>query len=286
MLGNFIKSLKKYNYDYAVIGEGQKWTGFMTKIKGYRDYIKELKSNQLVACVDAYDVLATGPPDELIRKYYSYDKSILVGTESLCIPPYIPVDNWWKFQGKDKTRLCHINSGFFMGPAKNMVKVLNYMLSLENKSHPLTTEDDQVALAHYINEYPDDVALDTDAKIVANISVVLFHHIDFQNDRIYHNLTDEYPCFTHTPAKLTDLMTRTNYVGSHVLGDDYQSTSYSTIFNGLINKIEVKYIIIIIFLAIIALLLAYYFPILLVIIIIILIIFIFLYTRRFKFFKK
>lgn len=96
MLINFIKSLQKYNYDYAIIGKGQKWEGYMTKIKGYLDYVKTLKSDQLVICVDAYDVFATGPPDELIKKYYSYEKSLLVGSEVYCGDNCIPVDNWWK----------------------------------------------------------------------------------------------------------------------------------------------------------------------------------------------
>jgi hypothetical protein len=228
MLINFINSLKKYGYDYSIIGKDVKWENFMTKIKGYLNYVKSLYSNQLIAIVDAYDVIATGPSDEFISRYKSYGKSLVVGSEIYCGPACIPVDNWWK--DKEKTKLQYANSGFFVGPVWHIIEVLEFMLSLN-------ITDDQIAMCNYINTYPEKVALDIKTKLVANILPLDFHYLNFQNERIYHKYTDEYPLFVHTPGKYTDLMIRSNYVGSHVLEKDYQYTPLAYITNEIVKKI-------------------------------------------------
>lgn len=171
-----------------------------------------------------------------------------------------------------------------MGPSSIMIKVLTYMLALG-------IEDDQKALCIYVNNYPEDVALDTKAKVVANITPSILQYIDFQNGRIKNKLTDEYPCFSHTPGKMTDLMIRTNYVGNHVLGNNYQRTPHlvkiNTLFKILRTKFKKEYIITIIASLIIIGLLAYYNPKLLYILIIILIAIVFLllvfYSHGFKY---
>ena len=230
MLVNFIRSLQKYNYDYKIVGTGVKWENFMTKIKGCLDYIRTLDPTQLIVIVDAYDVLATGPSDELVKKYQSYGKSLVVGSETYCGANCIPVDNWWQSRPQGKIR--YANGGFYMGPVSKILQILNFMLVLGIK-------DDQEALCTYVNTYPEDIALDTGTKLVANITPLDFHYLDFQNGRIQHKLTNEYPCFVHTPGKTGDVMIRTNYVGMHVLGDDYNKTPLPITFNEMVKKIPV-----------------------------------------------
>ena len=234
MLINLVRSLEKYNYDYKIVGIGSKWEGFMTKIKGYLEYTKTLDPNQLVVITDAYDVLATGPPGELISNYKSYGKPLVVGAESYCGKNCIPVDKWWnseKGKEREKGKLRYVNSGFFMGPAYIITKTLNYMVSLG-------ISDDQEALCIYVNDYPDSVSLDINAHLISNITPFDFRYLDydFNKNRIVNKLTDTYPAFVHTPGKTGDLMIRTNYVGSHVLGEDYSLTPTNSTFNELINK--------------------------------------------------
>jgi hypothetical protein len=278
MLINLINSLEKYGYDYVVIGKDIKWEGFMTKIKGYLNYISKLNPNQLVAIADAYDVMAAGPVDEFISKYKSYGKPIIVGSETFCGPNCIPVDNWWK--DKIRPKLQYANSGFCVAPAYYMIKLLNYMLSLN-------ITDDQIAICNYINAYPEEVALDIKAELVSNITQLDFHYLDFQNERIYNKLTDSYPCFVHTPGKSVDFMIRTNYVGTHILGNNYQYTSYSDTFNAFTERAYLRFkglwIVILIIILIIIIFLAFYSIKLLLVFLAIIILLILFYSRRFKY---
>ena len=129
MLVNFINSLKKYDYDYAIIGNGMKWENFMTKIKECLRYIKTLNSNQIVAIVDAYDVMATGPSSEFMSRYKSYGKEIVVGSETYCGSNCIPLDTFWG--DKQRSKLQYANGGFYVGPSGKICKLLEYMLSID-----------------------------------------------------------------------------------------------------------------------------------------------------------
>jgi hypothetical protein len=235
MLLNLIKSLKKYNYDYDIIGQGVKWTGFMTKINGYLNYISGMKNNQIIAIVDAYDVIVCGSSDQFISKYKSYGKPLVIGSETFCGCNCIPVDNWWHTNSSTsgrvkKGQLQYVNSGFCVGTVKSLKKALNFMLELG-------IGDDQEALCTYVNKYPEEVALDTNAYLVANITQFEFGYLDFREGRIYNKLTGNNPLFVHTPGKTGDFMIRSNYVGSRILGDEYVTTPYSETASCALKKI-------------------------------------------------
>lgn len=287
MLINFIRSLKKFGYDYAIIGNGIKWENFMTKIRECLKYIKTLNPHQLVAIVDAYDVMATGPSDEFIAKYKSYGKPLVVGSETYCGSNCIPLDSFWITD--KRPNLQYANGGFYVGPAWKVSQLFNFMLTLG-------TGDDQEALCTYINNYSEEVALDTKAKLVGNITQFDFGHLDFhaEKGRIYHKLTNEYPLFIHTPGKTGDLMVRTNYVGTHVLGKDYQLTPYSVTATEIYRKIPMFFrknykilIPIILMLVLIIGVLAYYSPKLLALFLLLIVIavisLIFFYSQGFEY---
>jgi len=232
MLNNFIKSLKKYNYDYNVVGLGQKWLGFMTKINGYYEYAKSAHPDQLIVITDAYDVMANGPPHELIKSYKEYNKPLVVGCETYCGANCIPITNWWNERSQEKQgKLKYVNSGFFMARANYLVKVLSFMLSLG-------ITDDQEALCIYVNKYPEDVALDTNTKLVSNITPFDFKYLDYdkENERVFNKLTNNHSAFIHTPGKTGDYMVRTNYIGEKILGKDYVKTPDIITTTEIVNK--------------------------------------------------
>lgn len=231
MLLNLIKTLQKYDYDYEIIGKGIKWTGFMTKINGYLNHVSKMHPDQIVAIVDAYDVLACGPSSEFISKYRSYNKSLVIGSETFCGTNCIPVDNWWKYNSSiSKGKLQYLNSGFCVGTAKSLKKALNYMIELN-------IDDDQEALCKYVNKYPKEVALDINGFLVANITQLDFGSLDFKDGKIYNKLTGNNPLFVHIPGKTGDFMLRSDYAGQHILGQEYIRTPYTETLSGAIKKI-------------------------------------------------
>ena len=205
---------KKWGYNYKILGLGQKWEGFQTKINLIIDYSKRCRQDRLLCIVDSYDLVIAGPPLELISKYYATERKIVVGTEDICGPNChitgIPVKN---------TRKPYINGGFVMGRAcdihilyKNVFELCSY--------------DDQVGISRYAEKYPEMFDLDSTQNIILNIN----HSSDVKdiekllNGRFKYKPTGSTPVIVHTPFMQKDLGTRSNFVRKHSI-KDYKSIS-------------------------------------------------------------
>src|SRR4051812_46011085 len=97
---NYYNSLLKQGYeksDIHLIGIGLKWVNFIdTKIHTCFSYLakllkeKRITDNEVVCVTDCFDVLASGPPQELMNKYLTFQREdgiypIVFGVESLCL---------------------------------------------------------------------------------------------------------------------------------------------------------------------------------------------------------
>ncbi len=234
MLKNLIATMNDYHYRYQVIGQGVKWTGFMTKITAYRDYAQQQPQDSIIAIIDGYDMFCTGPPSELITRYKAYNKPIVVGAETYCGANCIPVKNWWSQAQEKQGKVRHCNSGFIMGRSQEMVMMLNYMMSLG-------IDDDQIAFCTFAERYPSLIALDTASGMVANVTPVDFHHVAWDDTikRITYRSANTTPCFVHTPGRTGDLMIRTNFIGRSVLGERYIPTSLKEFWRDYSGKVPV-----------------------------------------------
>jgi hypothetical protein len=53
----FVETLQNNDWDYAVLGDGETWENYMTKVSAYRRHLETLSPEQVVIISDAYDVL-------------------------------------------------------------------------------------------------------------------------------------------------------------------------------------------------------------------------------------
>ena len=80
----------------------------------------------------------------------------------------------------------HINAGFVIGEAEALIKAYSYVF---NSSEP----DDQKALAYWVNEYGQDLAIDSGSALVKNVN--FFDGF----------LSQKNSCFYHFPGPLLKL---------------------------------------------------------------------------------
>jgi hypothetical protein len=196
---NYVKSLKKFKYNYKILGKGVKWEGFVqTKIKYCYDYLKTLDDNDnLVICVtDVLDMLAIAPPEELYKKFLEFKKPIVIGAEqgySYLTPSYEPHIKLSPSYRKRK----FVNAGFYIGYKKNLCDMYEYILSQD-------IFDDQICVGKYIYEHQNNYALDYRCKIIHNIDNKEL--LDFKNHpnnnikRLFIKDTKKFPCFIHGPG--------------------------------------------------------------------------------------
>ena len=141
---NLELSLQKYGYRYWFLGLGDKWKGFISnKIKSVLDFCIQHDEYDLICIVDGYDVLASGPVHELIRKYKSFKTDIVYGGEKTNVLNHCHTQvikyhelSWIKYRK-------YINGGFCIGKREAIISLYRWIIQ---KSIQIGTEDDQKIL--------------------------------------------------------------------------------------------------------------------------------------------
>ncbi len=233
---NLEKTLKNQHYNYKIIGDGQEWKGFMTKCQAYSNCIATLPSKSLVAIVDAFDVLATGPSEELYDKYMqNYRGKIVYGAESMLMSKFSPIDTWWKYKhwNSSCTRFRYLNSGFIMGPKEALLEHYQFIFSLK-------INDDQICGIHFFNKYPEQCELDFEQRLVVNITPIdgKFITFDHEKKRIRMKTRDMYPCFAHIPGGIIDFNYRIEKIGHLVLQEQHECYNVHDSINNVYYEVE------------------------------------------------
>ncbi len=220
-LNNWKSSAQKWGYQYSILGKGLEWKGFSTKIKLIIEFLLERDPEEIIAIVDAYDLLFTGPPAELYEKFISFNFPIVVGGEDVCIL------NCHKHTCKvNNNRYKWVNGGCVIGYTKELISAYEFALQV-------SPEDDQIGVAKYMDANPDKIVVDGNQMIVANIrSTDELKYID--NNRFRHTITKQVPVIIHTPFMYSDLGSRSEMVRKHAL-DSYKSPKFGTYLLGFFS---------------------------------------------------
>jgi hypothetical protein len=166
----FVTTLQQTKWNYKLIGEGEKWEGFLNKMNGYLREVTALKDDQVVVLSDARDVFAVRPPNEFVKGFLSYGGRVVVSMELFCEGHMatdkttgfqcIPLTKYWKHY--NLTELPHrkyVNSGLIAGYAKDLKLMLSWIL--ENKY-----TDDQLGVGNYMNAFPHLIFADSKAELL------------------------------------------------------------------------------------------------------------------------
>ena len=220
-LNNWKSSAQKWGYQYTILGKGREWKGFSTKIKLIIEFLLERDPEEIIAIVDAYDLLFTGPPAELDEKFISFNFPIVVGGEDVCIL------NCHKHTCKvNNNRYKWVNGGCVIGYTKELISAYEFTLQV-------SPDDDQIGVAKYMDANHGKITVDGNQMIVANIrSTDELKYIN--NNRFQHTITKQVPVIIHTPFMYSDLGSRSEMVRKHAL-DNYKSPKFGTYLLGFFS---------------------------------------------------
>jgi hypothetical protein len=147
----------KFGVEVKVLGMGEKWQGFVHRVKKYREYLDTLDDNEVVVFVDGFDSHILKPLRGLEDIFKSFNCDILVSKNVTIQPHYII----HKMFGtcKDNTTA---NAGLLMGYARHLKHLQDSIINGK-------TVDDQKNLNEVCKQFPN-LMIDTDCVIFKNIT--------------------------------------------------------------------------------------------------------------------
>lgn len=211
-------SAKKWGYAYTSLGQNVDWKGFdtwMDILLAYFEAETDLDDpTKLYAVVDAYDLVFTGPPGELLEKYNAMDAPLVAGADRICFGNCQPPTCESPDPVPDRK---YVNGGCLLGPAAHLYALLLW----ERDNYPA---DNQNAISRYRNAYCDTVQLDTEASIVLNLAPYSWMSQDaldpVDDARFRLRKTGVMPVMVHCPHIFQDLGARWDFLMDHIQ-DDY-----------------------------------------------------------------
>lgn len=165
---NFATSASAAGWAPVLLGLGEPWAGFRTKMSCYRAACAALPPGTLVVCADTSDVLLQGSPDDVAAAWRTsfLGMRVVFGVEDYCAGNCEAVPSLWRAQwGVDAATwpaARYINSGIVIGTARELAAMWTWMLA-----HGAT--DDQLGASAYVNAVgPVGFALDAGRLLAQN----------------------------------------------------------------------------------------------------------------------
>ena len=146
-----VESAIRHNFELIILGWGEKWLGLSQKLTGAYNYIKSLPPKDVILFTDAFDVLYTDEPDNILQKFLSAKTEILFSAECGCWPHVMEDrDACFNKYPKSPTPYRYLNSGTWIGYAKPAADML--LQIIKEAGNDFTNANDQKLVADfYIN---------------------------------------------------------------------------------------------------------------------------------------
>lgn len=143
------KTAKKNNWNYTILGLGEKWQGWVWRSKLLSDFCTKNKNTIIFIC-DSYDVLILGTPRETLDKFKNNSVDLILGVESICGNNCVaPIEPGYT-----------INGGGIIGKSNLLAQAYNYIA--ENHI------DDQIGWYHFLKNNDINYLLDKKQDFVLN----------------------------------------------------------------------------------------------------------------------
>lgn len=177
------RSLDLAGMDYTVLGIGESWRGFGTKVILTRQYLRTLEGYTHFIFVDAYDTL-------FLKPITDYEGGIIFSSEKNCWPDYnAPYP-------ESKAIFRYLNSGCYIAP-------IDEYLALTDQFPIDYSDDDQ---RYFTNIYlkSGKIKLDTDCRLFQSYAFTDHNDLTLYHNKIINNHSQSEPAAIHFNGKCLD----------------------------------------------------------------------------------
>jgi hypothetical protein len=179
------KSLDLGGMDYVILGLGEPWHGFGTKIILTRDYLRTLTGYTHFIFVDAYDTV-------FLKPITDYEGGIIFSTEKNCWPDVDKAKEYPVTAGPFR----YLNSGCYIAP-------IDEYLQLTDQFPVDYTDDDQ---RYFTNIYlkTGAIKLDNDCKLFQSYAFTDQNDLTILPDKVINKHSQSEPAVIHFNGKCFD----------------------------------------------------------------------------------
>ncbi|KAM9317218.1 procollagen-lysine,2-oxoglutarate 5-dioxygenase 2 [Gastrophryne carolinensis] len=214
----FMQSAKHFNYSVKVLGKGQDWKGGDVansigggqKVRLLKEELESLADQDLVVLfTDSYDVIFSGSPEELLRKFQQSNHKVVFSAEALVWPDKRLADKYPVVRSGKR----FLNSGGFIGYLPNVKQIVQQWTLQDN-------DDDQL---FYTKIYIDgskrehiNITLDHKSHIFQNLNGAIDEvvvNFDGATARAINTQYETFPVLLHGNGPTKNQL---NYFGNYI----------------------------------------------------------------------
>lgn len=159
------ESCSRNGTELIVLGDGEKWDGYITKINIFKSYLDTLDDNEIVCFVDAYDVMMLRDVNHLTKLFLDFEKEnldkIVISQEIRFVYKgfYIPwleehIKNRFGSESYSKT----MNSGGIIGRVRLLKHIWSKIIEISLRDN---NNDDESCVVTFDRENPGTFYVDT-----------------------------------------------------------------------------------------------------------------------------
>lgn len=165
-----VESCALFGYDLRVLGFGEKWRGYASRLHTMLSFFKEQRDDQIVMVVDGFDVIMCGPASEAVDAYKA-----MIGTRKMICGAFRGnrYTNGKLFDDRGTcdtvctstlTPYIFLCAGTWIVRARDGVQLLSALLPFDD------ADDDQLLLSRLRNQFGyRTVSIDCHARLFATV---------------------------------------------------------------------------------------------------------------------
>ena len=241
-----ISSIKKYDMELKILGYGMKWQGYNWRNKLVLDFINNLNPNDIICCIDGYDVICIRDPDEMINEFNKIKSrencKIIAGCE-YHQSTFNYVTSKLFFGNCKGQSVC---AGTYIAQVKDLKNIIGNILEMNQDNN----SDDQVLLTKYCYLNPTNIYIDVNSELFLTLSnssnqLDITNYLDSSNNIV---VNGNKPFFLHAPGNtcIDNVLKKLGYVVENEICKDIISNipnKNSHYINEVINNFFIHFVI-------------------------------------------
>lgn len=191
-----LRSAAANGLDARLYGVGDPFVphGADAQVFRLRQLMKQQKLADLVLVTDCRDVLFVAEQEEMIDKFRSFGKDLVMSTEQGCWPAEPEIVEF--FYGKDPNGYNYVNAGQYIGTWEYVIFCLEHLLNQYRAKHPGADNSQGWWMAAKMRGELD-FALDSACQIFQTMSGGADRQVVVENRRAKNTVTGSSPCSVH-----------------------------------------------------------------------------------------